>query len=490
MAFYKALEKIELKKYSEASDDNFGVVFYSKGSLKSTQLFDKEVKGKVSNFFEDDSKSSLMVSKEFSGLSRDVLFVRDFDKKKSEHKKEQWLMGVFAQLDKYNVVSASIFAVTSTHIKDKNFTFNIAKYAEKSAYRYTDTNPNTKKDAKLKELDICVEKSSAALVRSVELGYNVGRGANTARNLGNRPANHATPTYIADQVVKLGKEIGGFKVDVLEEKDMKKLGMGSLLSVSEGSVEPAKLVTMQYNGGKKGAKPIVLVGKGVTFDTGGISLKPSPKMDEMKWDMSGAGSVIGTMAAVAASKLPVNLVCAVGLTENMPAGNATKPGDVVTSMSGQTIEVLNTDAEGRLVLCDVLTYIEKFDPKVVIDTATLTGAVIVALGNVAAGVMGNDQKLVDKILEAGQVSGEKAWQLPLWDEYQSYLHSNFADIANIAPGRAAGTIEGGCFLSRFTEDYKWAHVDIAGVADIGDGKNKGSTGKPVGLLFEYVNSNR
>ena len=490
MAFYKALEKIELKKYSEASDDNFGIVFYSKGSLKTTKLFDSEVKGKVSNFFEDESKASLMVSKEFSGLSRDVLFVRDFDKKKPEHKKVNWLMGVFAQLDKYNVESASIFADTSMHIKDKNFAFNIAKYAEKSAYRYTDTNPNTKKDAKLKELDICVEKSSAALKRSVELGYNVGRGANTARNLGNRPANHATPTYIANQVVELSKAVGGFKVDVLEEKDMKKLGMGSLLSVSEGSVEPAKLVTMEYKGGKKGAKPIVLVGKGVTFDTGGISLKPSPKMDEMKWDMSGAGSVIGTMCAVAASKLPVNLVCAVGLTENMPAGNATKPGDVVTSMSGQTIEVLNTDAEGRLVLCDVLTYIGKYDPKVVIDTATLTGAVIVALGNVAAGVMGNDQKLVDKILEAGHASGEKAWQLPLWDEYQSYLDSNFADIANIAPGRAAGTIEGGCFISRFTKDYKWAHIDIAGVADIGDGKNKGSTGKPVGLLFEYVNSNR
>ena len=490
MAFYKALEKIELKKYSEASDDNFGVVFYSKGSLKTTKLFDSEVKGKVSNFFEDESKASLMVSKEFSGLSRDVLFVRDFDKKKPEHKKENWLMGVFAQLDKYNVESASIFADTSMHIKDKNFAFNIAKYAEKSAYRYTDTNPNTKKDAKLKELDICVEKSSAALKRSVELGYNVGRGANTARNLGNRPANHATPTYIANQVVELSKAVGGFKVDVLEEKDMKKLGMGSLLSVSEGSVEPAKLVTMEYKGGKKGAKPIVLVGKGVTFDTGGISLKPSPKMDEMKWDKSGAGSGIVTIFAVAQSNNHVNLVCAVGLTENMPAGNATKPGDVVTSMSGQTIEVLNTDAEGRLVLCDVLTYIGKYDPKVVIDTATLTGAVIVALGSVAAGVMGNDQKLVDKILEAGHASGEKAWQLPLWDEYQSYLDSNFADIANIAPGRAAGTIEGGCFISRFTEDYKWAHIDIAGVADIGDGKNKGSTGKPVGLLFEYVNSNR
>ena len=308
--------------------------------------------------------------------------------------------------------------------------------------------------------------------------------------MGNRPANHATPTYIANQVTALAKEIGGFKVEILEEKDMEKLGMGSLLSVSRGSVEPAKLVTMQYNGGKKGDKPIVLVGKGVTFDTGGISLKPSPKMDEMKWDMSGAGSVIGTMCAVAESKLPVNLVCAVGLTENMPAGNATKPGDVVTSMSGQTIEVLNTDAEGRLVLCDVLTYIEKFNPKVVIDTATLTGAVVVALGSVAAGVMGNDQKLVDKILEAGHASGEKAWQLPLWDEYQSYLDSNFADIANIAPGRAAGTIEGGCFISRFTENYKWAHIDIAGVADIGDGPKKGSTGKPVGLLFEFVNSNK
>ena len=490
MAFYKALENIELKKYSEASEENFGVVFYSKGSLKTTKLFDKAVKEKVSKFFADESKSILMVSKEFSDLSRDVLFVRDFDKKKPDHKVEGWINRIFMHLDKYNVEKAIIFADTSSLIKDKKFVFNLAKYAEKSTYRYTDSNPNTKKNAILKNLDICVEKSSAALKRSVELGLNVGRGANTARNLGNRPANYATPTYIADQVVALAKDIGGFKVDVLEEKDMKKLGMGSLLSVSEGSVEPAKLVTMEYKGGKKGAKPIVLVGKGVTFDTGGISLKPGLKMDEMKWDMSGAGSVIGTMCAVAASKLPVNLVCAVGLTENMPAGNATKPGDVVTSMSGQTIEVLNTDAEGRLVLCDVLSYIGKYDPKVVIDTATLTGAVIIALGNVAAGVMGNDQKLIDKILEAGQVSGEKAWQLPLWDEYQSYLDSNFADIANIAPGRAAGTIEGGCFLSRFAEDYKWAHVDIAGVADIGDGKNKGSTGKPVGLLFEYVNSNR
>ena len=490
MAFYKALENVELKKYSEATAEDFGVVFYSKGTFKTTKLFDKEVKKKVSAFFEDEKRSSLMISKEFSHLPGDLLFVRDFDAKKPDHKKEAWITGVFNQIDGMGVEAANVYADTSSQFKDKNFVFNLAKYAEKSAYRYTDTNPNTKKERKLTSVTICVEKSSAPLVRNVELGYNVGRGANTARNLGNRPANHATPTYIADQVKELAKEVKGFKVNVLEEADMEKLGMGSLLSVSRGSVEPAKLVTMEYNGGKKGAKPIVLVGKGVTFDTGGISLKPGAKMDEMKWDMSGAGSVIGTMCAVAESKLPVNLVCAVGLTENMPAGNATKPGDVVTSMSGQTIEVLNTDAEGRLVLCDVLTYIGKFNPKVVIDTATLTGAVIVALGNVAAGVMGNDQKLIDKILEAGQVSGEKAWQLPMWDEYQSYLDSNFADIANIAPGRAAGTIEGACFISRFTEDYKWAHVDIAGVADIGDGPNKGSTGKPVGMLFEYVNSNR
>jgi len=490
MAFYKALEKVELKKYSEAGSEDFGVVFYSKGSFKSNKLFDNEIKKKVSNFFEDEKKTSLMLSKEFSQLNSDFLFVKDFAKDKPDHKIEGWITGLFNNLDSMGVESVNIYADTSILYQQSNFLFNLAKYAEKSAYRYTDTNPNTKKGKKLNSVSLCVEKTSAAAVRTVELGLNVGRGANTARNLGNRPANHATPTYIANQVTALAKEIGGFKVEILEEKDMEKLGMGSLLSVSRGSVEPAKLVTMQYNGGKKGDKPIVLVGKGVTFDTGGISLKPSPKMDEMKWDMSGAGSVIGTMCAVAASKLPVNLVCAVGLTENMPAGNATKPGDVVTSMSGQTIEVLNTDAEGRLVLCDVLTYIEKFDPKVVIDTATLTGAVVVALGSVAAGVMGNDQKLVDKILEAGHASGEKAWQLPLWDEYQSYLDSNFADIANIAPGRAAGTIEGGCFISRFTENYKWAHIDIAGVADIGDGPKKGSTGKPVGLLFEFVNSNK
>ena len=490
MAFYKALENFNLVKSAEADLKNFSILFFNKSTLKGFEAFDKELKQKVSNFFSNEKKSELFLSRELTGFEGDFLVVRDFDNKKQDYKKYNWVAGLFSSLDRYGVESANIYVDTSKLAAEKDFVFNLAKVAEKATYRYTDTNPNSKKEAILKELFLCVDKLNNSLSKSFDLGMNVGRGANTARNLGNRPANHATPTYIADQVKELANEIGGFSVEVLEEKDMEKLGMGSLLSVSRGSVEPAKLVTMEYKGGKKGAKPIVLVGKGVTFDTGGISLKPSPKMDEMKWDMSGAGSVIGTMCAVAASKLPVNLVCTIALSENMPAGNATKPGDVVTSMSGQTIEVLNTDAEGRLVLCDALTYIGKYDPKFVVDTATLTGAVVVALGDIAAGVMGNDQKLVDKILDAGQATGEKAWQLPMWDEYQSYLDSNFADIANIAPGRAAGTIEGACFLSRFTEDYKWAHIDIAGVADIGAGKNKGSTGKPVGLLFELVNKNK
>ena len=489
MKFYKALDSVKLKKYSEVNKNQFAITFYSKSEFKSSELFDKELKKKVSNFFVDEKRSSLFLSKELTGLKGDFLVLRDFSKDKSEYKKYSWMKGLFANLDKSAVENAVIYADTSHLSKDDYFLFDLAKTAEKVSYRYTDTNPNTKKELILKNVSLAVENATAAQKRVVELGYNVGSGANTARNLGDRPANHATPAYIAKAVKGLAKDIGGFSVEILEEKDMKKLGMGCLLSVSRGSIEPAKLVTMQYKGGKKGAKPIVLVGKGVTFDTGGISLKPPQKMDEMKWDMSGAGSVIGTMCAVAKSKLPVNLVCTVALSENMPGSKATKPGDVVTSMSGQTVEILNTDAEGRLVLSDALTYVGKYDPKVVINTATLTGAVVVALGSVAAGVMGNDQKLVDEILEAGQTTGEKAWQLPMWDEYQTYLDSNFADIANIAPGRAAGTIEGACFLSRFTKDYRWAHIDIAGVADIGEGKAKGSTGVPVGLLFEYVKSN-
>lgn len=260
--------------------------------------------------------------------------------------------------------------------------------------------------------------------------------------------------------------------------------MGALLAVAKGSHQPAKLIILEYRGGAKTEKPIVLVGKGITFDTGGISLKPAAEMDEMKYDMCGAASVLGTLTAVAEMALPLNVVGIIPTTENMPGGNATKPGDVVTSMSGQTIEILNTDAEGRLILCDALTYAERYNPEAVIDIATLTGACVIALGHVASGLMSNNDQLAGELLQAAELSIDQAWRLPLWDDYQDLLKSNFADMANIG-GRSAGTISAACFLARFADKYRWAHLDIAGTA-WKSGKEKGSTGRPVPLLTQFL----
>ena len=264
---------------------------------------------------------------------------------------------------------------------------------------------------------------------------------------------------------------------------MKKLGMDCLLSVGNGSAQESKLITLNYQGGKKGDQPYVIVGKGITFDTGGISLKPGAAMDEMKFDMCGAASVIGTLQVMAELKVPLNVVGMVASAENMPGSKATKPGDVVKTMSGLTVEVLNTDAEGRLVLADALTYAKRFKPKSVVDIATLTGACIVALGHSTSGLMSNDERLAQKLLKAGTTSNDRAWQLPIWDIYQKDLNSNFADIANI--GGRAGTITAACFLSRFTEDYSWAHLDVAGTAHLG-GAAKGASGRPVPLLSNYL----
>ena len=305
-----------------------------------------------------------------------------------------------------------------------------------------------------------------------------------ARTLGNLPGNICTPSYLADQARKLGKAHKKLKVSVLGEAAMEKLGMGSLLSVSRGSREPARLISLEYSGGRKGDRPVALVGKGVTFDSGGISIKPSPAMDEMKFDMCGAASVLGTLQACAEMDLPINVVGVIPTTENLPDGNASKPGDIVTSMSGQTIEVLNTDAEGRLILCDALTWCGKFKPDVVVDIATLTGACVIALGAHAAGLLSNDDELAEALAAAGNYAADRAWRLPLWDDYQPQLDSNFADMANIG-GREAGTITAACFLSRFTEDYRWAHLDIAGVA-WKQGKEKGATGRPVSLLTQFL----
>jgi len=319
---------------------------------------------------------------------------------------------------------------------------------------------------------------------AIEQGIAISDGISIARDLGNLPSNICTPSYIAKQARALAKGQKKLTVTVLEEADMRKLKMGSLLSVSAGSRQPAKLITLQYKGGNKSDQPVVLVGKGVTFDTGGISLKPGAAMDEMKFDMCGAASVIGTVRAVVAMNLPINLVGIIPTTENMPDGLATKPGDIVTSMSGQTIEILSTDAEGRLILCDALTYAEKFKPRCVIDIATLTGACIVALGKIPSAVLGNHRALIDDLIESGNQIEDRLWELPLWDEYQEQLKSNFADMANIG-GRDAGTITAACFLSRFTKKYKWAHLDIAGTA-WKSGDAKGSTGRPVSLLSQYI----
>ncbi|MCK4706918.1 MAG: leucyl aminopeptidase [Gammaproteobacteria bacterium] len=320
--------------------------------------------------------------------------------------------------------------------------------------------------------------------QAVRQGMAISTGIHLAKDLGNMPANICTPDYLAKQAITLAQQHDKIKTSVLEEKDMEKLGMGSFLSVSKGSREPAKLITMEYMAGDKQQPPIIFVGKGVTFDSGGISLKPGAAMDEMKYDMCGAASVFGVMNAIAELQLAINVIGIVPTVENMPDGLATRPGDIVTSMSGQTIEVLNTDAEGRLILCDALTYAEKFNPDVVIDIATLTGACIVALGAHPAGLLSNHNPLANDLLSAGQSSGDRCWQLPLWDDYQEQLDTNFADIANIG-GKGAGTITAACFLSRFTKKYHWAHIDIAGVA-WKSGKHKGATGRPVGLLTQYV----
>jgi len=328
---------------------------------------------------------------------------------------------------------------------------------------------------------------TSAVEDGLSYGAAVGDGMNTAKQLGNLPANICTPSYLAQQAISLGKaklDKASITTEILDRADMQKLKMDSLLSVAEGSDEPPKLIVINYQGTSADEKPVVLVGKAVTFDSGGISLKPGRGMDEMKFDMCGGASVLGVMNSLTQLQLPINVVGIIPATENMPNGRATKPGDVVTSMSGQTIEILNTDAEGRLILCDSLTYAAKFNPDTVIDIATLTGAVISALGKVASGVLSNNQQLANDLIESGTQSADPVWQLPLWEEYDELLKSNFADMANIG-GPQAGTITAGCFLARYTKDYKWAHLDVAGTAWV-SGANKGATGRPVPLLMEYL----
>jgi leucyl aminopeptidase len=354
-----------------------------------------------------------------------------------------------------------------------------------ATYVYRHTKPSAPPAAALATVTLVTDKVHAKMAQlGITRGLAIGAGVTLAREWANRPANHCTPTLLAEQAKKLAKSHQEVKVEVLDRKAIEKVGMGSFLAVSQGSEEAPRFIVLRYQGAAKTKAPIVLVGKGVTFDTGGISIKPAAEMDEMKFDMGGAASVLGTFLAVAELKPKVNLVGLIPACENMPDGRALKPGDVVTSLSGQTIEVLNTDAEGRLLLCDALTYAERFKPAAVVDIATLTGACVIALGNHRSGLFTADETLASELQDAGQAGLDPCWRMPLDEEYDEGLKSNFADMANVGP-RAGGAITAAMFLRRFTAKYRWAHLDIAGTA-WKSGAAKGGTGRPVPLLTHFV----
>lgn len=395
---------------------------------------------------------------------------------------------VALQLKNSTAQNASVFfSEVDVEQHDENWkATQTAKLISANLYQFNQLKSNKKSHPTLQEgqYAIASETLTASVNNALAIGTAIANGMSLTRDLGNLPGNICTPSYLSKEAEKLSHNNAKLSTTILGEEQMSELGMGSLLSVSAGSDEPAQLIVMEYQGGKENDQPIVLVGKGITFDTGGISLKPGGGMDEMKFDMCGAASVFGTMKAILEMELPINLTAVVAAAENMPSGNATKPGDIVTSMSGQTIEVLNTDAEGRLVLCDALTYVERFKPKAVIDIATLTGACVVALGKHATGLYSNNDDLADALVKSSRNSQDKAWQMPLWDEYQQQLDSNFADMGNIG-GPGGGSITAACFLSRFTKQYHWAHLDIAGTA-WHSGAAKGATGRPVAMLVDYL----
>ncbi|GAB1408538.1 leucyl aminopeptidase [Thermomonas brevis] len=382
-------------------------------------------------------------------------------------------------------VRSALFTLAEVAVIGRDAAWNIRSAiiaADHAAYRYVATlgEKNKKRDEKGLERFAVAGDDAQALAH----GIAIAAGVQFTRELGNLPPNICNPAYLAEQAQTFASRSDNVECEVLDDAAMEALGMGSLLAVARGSAQRPRLVVLKYNNGGD-AKPYVLVGKGITFDTGGVNLKTQGGIEEMKYDMCGAGTVLGTFVAAVGMRLPVNLVCIAAAVENAIDGNAYRPSDVITSMSGKTIEVGNTDAEGRLILCDALTYAQRFEPAALVDVATLTGACVVALGKYATGVMTKkDDDLARELIAAGETSFDRAWQLPLWDEYQPMLDSAFADVYNIG-GRWAGAITAGCFLSRFTEGQRWAHLDIAGSAS-NDGKMGMATGRPVGLLSQWL----
>lgn len=469
-------------------------VYESRKLTLAGEMIDRVAKGYLSDILrrgdlEGKCGTTLLLHSVPNTLCDRVLLVglgkeRDF----RENEYRQSIRAAIKTLNETGSLEAVIY-LTELAVKKRDVTWRIEQavmVAMEAVYRFDKL--KSKQDEvrrPLRKLTLSVQRRNEIVEaeNAVISGQAVANGMNLAKDLGNLPGNVCTPSYLAEQARGLGKTYS-FKVEVLDTPDIEKLGMGSFLSVAKGSREPPKLIVLNYAGGAKKAAPVVLVGKGITFDAGGISLKPAGEMDEMKFDMCGAASVLGTFKAIAQMQLPLNVVGVIPTCENLPDGNANKPGDVVTSMSGQTIEILNTDAEGRLILCDALTYAERFEPAAVVDIATLTGACVIALGHHASGLFSNNDSLARELLHAADAGYDRAWHMPLWEDYQEQLKSNFADMANIG-GRAGGAITAASFLARYTKKYEWAHLDIAGTA-WKSGAEKGATGRPVPLLTHFL----
>ena len=469
-------------------------VFESRKLTLAAELLDKAAGGRISDIVRrgdmEGKAGSTLLLHNVPGTLCDRILLVGLGKEREFHDKEfaGAVRAAVKTLNETGAFDATIF-LTEVAPRGREIAWRsrqTALVALDATYRFDDY--KSKKDKvrrPLRKLTLAVARRGelAPAEAALAQGVAIAEGVAFARTLGNQPPNVCHPAYLAEQARALAEEFA-LDCEILERADMERLGMHALLAVARGTHQPPKLIVLHYKGGKAGEKPIVLVGKGVTFYTGGISLKPAADMDEMKYDMCGAAGVLGAMRTTARLRLPLNLTVVVPAVENMPGGNASRPGDIVTSMSGQTIEILNTDAEGRLILCDALTYAERFSPDTVIDVATLTGACVVALGGVASGLFANKEGLARDLLAAGEDAGDRAWHLPLWDDYQELLKSPFADMANIG-GRWAGAVTAACFLSRFTRKFEWAHIDIAGTA-WKSGADKGATGRPVPLLAHYL----
>ena len=471
-------------------------VYESRRLAPATEQFDAACNGALSNLLrrgdlEGKAGQSLLLFNIADALCERVLLIGCGKERELDERRFRQIASHAATALNETGATEAVVYLTDLAVKSRETDWKIRQIVEAvEAGRYRFDALKSRKDTPrrlLRKIILSVSgrRELPGGEQAVREGMAIAAGVRLAKDLGNQPPNLCTPTYLAEQAQALAAEFPALRVEVLEEADMERLGMGALLAVSRGSAQPAKLIRLDYRQGLAGRKPLALIGKGVTFDSGGISLKPGEGMDEMKYDMCGAASVLGTLRACAELQLPLNLIGLIPAVENMPGGRATRPGDIVTSLSGQTIEILNTDAEGRLILCDAMTYAERDEPAAVIDIATLTGACIVALGRHPHGLFSNHPPLAHALQAAGQTAGDRVWELPLWEEYQEALDSNFADMANVGGNRDGGAITAACFLSRFARKFHWAHLDIAGTA-WKTGKAKGATGRPVPLLTQYL----